>query len=58
MRKAVIVVFTDTRRVKWEYEDNLGIKITDGMFKASEVIDGVRMYPYVDVDFGRYYIEI
>ncbi|QQO40993.1 hypothetical protein 015DV002_36 [Bacillus phage 015DV002] len=47
----------DTRQVKWEYEDNLEIDITTGMYVASKVMWGVRMYPYVEIDFCRYYLE-
>lgn len=33
-------------------------KISDGMFKASKIINGVRMYPYVILGDGRkFYLE-
>jgi hypothetical protein len=48
---------SNTRTVKWEYEDQLEDDFTDGMWRMSEIIDGVRMYPYVEVDFIRYYLE-
>ncbi|MGM7720553.1 hypothetical protein [Metabacillus sp. Hm71] len=47
----------DTAVVKWEYEDNLGVDLTEEMFKSSRIIDGVRMYPYVIIGFSRYYLE-
>lgn len=50
-------MFADTRRISWEFEDSLDMDITEGMFNLSEVIDGVRMYPYVLVEFGKYYLE-
>ena len=47
----------NTLEIKWEYEDELECEeITVGMFKASKV-DVVRMYPYVIVDFKKYYLE-
>ncbi|QQO40478.1 hypothetical protein 000TH008_50 [Bacillus phage 000TH008] len=51
------VLVLDTRQVKWEYEDNLEIDITTGMYVASKIMWGVRMYPYVEIDFCRYYLE-
>lgn len=50
-------MLNETRKAHWEYEDNLEIDITTGMYIASKVIWGVRMYPYVEVGFDRYYIE-
>ncbi|MFL0441711.1 hypothetical protein ACH0BE_00295 [Bacillus subtilis] len=50
-------MLNETRKIKWEYEDNLEIDIATGMYIASRVIWGVRMYPYVEVGVGRYYIE-
>jgi hypothetical protein len=50
-------MFTETRKIQWEYEDNLDIDITEGMFIVSKIIDGVRMYPYILIEFGRYYLE-
>lgn len=46
-------------KVYWDYEDKLEVyKITDGMFKASKIINGVRMYPYVILGDGRkFYLE-
>jgi hypothetical protein len=32
--------------VHWEHEDNMIVTITEGMFYASRLRDGVRMYPY------------
>jgi hypothetical protein len=46
-----------TLKVKWEYEDQLEIDITEAMFLSSEVVDGVRMYPYVEIEWIRYYLE-
>ena len=48
-----------TLKVYWDYEDKLEVyKITDGMFKASKIINGVRMYPYVILGDGRkFYLE-
>lgn len=49
---------TDTKIVVyWDYEDNLDIKLTDRMFNASRIVDGVRMYPFVFVDGQKYYLE-
>lgn len=50
-------MFTEIKEVCWEFEDNLEIDIIDGMFIVSKIIDGVRMYPFISVDFGRYYLE-
>lgn len=50
-------MLNETRKIKWEYEDKLEINITTGMYIASRVIWGVRMYPYVEVGVGKYYIE-
>ena len=49
--------FVETRFIEYEYEDQLETDITDGMFQASEIIDGVRMYPFVLADYGKYYLE-
>jgi len=48
-----------TLKIYWDYEDEVEVyKITDGMFKASKLIDGVRMYPYIIFDDGRkFYLE-
>ena len=48
-----------TLKIYWDYEDEVEVyKITDGMFKASQIIDGVRMYPYIIFDDGRkFYLE-
>lgn len=46
-----------TRKILWEYEDQLEFDMTDGMFWASRIIDGVRMYPYVVIKSNRYYLE-
>ena len=48
-----------TLKIYWDYEDEVEVyKITDGMFKASKIIDGVRMYPYIIFDDGRkFYLE-
>lgn len=50
-------MFIDTRKIKWEYEDQIDMDITSEMFKVSKVIDGVRMYPFVEIEYGRYYLE-
>lgn len=50
-------MFIDTRKILWEYEDKIDMDMTDGMFQASRIIDGVRMYPYIYVEFGKYYLE-
>jgi hypothetical protein len=37
-------------KVKWEYEDNLpelSQDAYDEIYPSSEIIDGVRMYPYI-----------
>lgn len=46
--------------VKWEYEDKLDadIDIVNSMFEASQIIDGVRMYPYIEVKGTRYYLAV
>lgn len=42
-RRGICLPFAEA----WEYEDRMGATaISDGMFVASRVIDGVRMYPY------------
>ena len=47
----------NTLQVKWGYEDELECEeITEGMFKAS-VVDYVRMYPYVEINGNKYYLE-
>lgn len=50
---------TETLVVKWEYEDQLPGDISDetfgAMFNCSKV-DGVRLYPYVEIDGNRYYL--
>ena len=47
---------TEIRSVKWEYEDRLPNDIPrhqfDEMFDSSRLVDGVRMYPYTEVDEG------
>jgi len=55
--KGGIEMFTDTRKIQWEYEDQLDLDITDNMFKLSEIVDGVRMYPYIIIDGCRHYLE-
>lgn len=36
-----------TIKVQWEYEDELDIDITDGMFRASEVDNAnIKHYPH------------
>lgn len=47
----------DTRTILWEFEDNLEIDLTDEMFLNSKIVDGVRMYPYIEVDFVKYFLE-
>ena len=46
--------------IKWGYEDELP-KITDKeykkMYDRSSVIDGVRMFPYVELDNNRVYLR-
>lgn len=48
-----------TFKIYWDYEDELEVlKISDGMYRASKIIDGVRMYPYIIFDDGRkFYLE-
>jgi hypothetical protein len=50
-------MYIETRKICWEYEDSLDIDITEEMFSVSKIIDGVRMYPYILIDFGKYYLE-
>ena len=44
---------SETALVRWEYEDNLPDDITTQdygwMFNMSTIIDGVRMFPYVEI---------
>lgn len=43
-----------TLKLYWDYEDELEVyEISDGMFQASKIIDGVRMYPYIIFYDGR-----
>lgn len=47
--------------IRWEYEDQLPRiprKIYNRMFRFSQVVNGVRMFPYVlkNVSWERYYI--
>lgn len=51
----------ETLKIQWEYEDELPEDIDSETFKAmfavSQVIGGVRMYPYVSIYFDdRYYL--
>ena len=43
----------ETALVRWEYEDELPKDITmqdyGWMFNMSSIIDGVRMFPYVEI---------
>jgi len=45
--------------VRFEYEDKLP-KTTDliyeYMFRVSQVIDGVRMFPYIELEGDRFYL--
>lgn len=50
-------MFAETTKICWEYEDRLEIDITEKMFNVSKIIDGVRMYPYVLIDLGKYFLE-
>jgi len=43
--------------IHWRYEDELEAAFTDGMYEASMVIDGVRMYPYIITDGAKIYLE-
>ena len=40
----------------FEYADQLEFPVTDGMYEAS-IVDGVRLYPYIDTAEGRHYIS-
>lgn len=51
-------MFLDTITVRWQYEDQLEIDMTPEMFRASEVVDGVRMYPFIITDEGKFYLEV
>lgn len=44
--------------VRWEYEDNIPteLEITQGMYEAS-IVDGVRLYPYIEIDGHKIYLE-
>ena len=50
-------MFINTITVRWQFEDELEIDMSTGMFKASDIIDGVRMYPFIITDEGKYYLE-
>ncbi len=39
------------------HEDDLVMGITEGMFIASRFMNGVRMYPYVNIDGIYHYLE-
>ena len=47
--------------VIWEYEDQLPDTITgneyNAMYDWSQVIIGVRMFPYVEIEGKRYYLR-
>lgn len=43
-------------QIDYEYEDRIEGDITIGMYRAS-IVDGVRLYPYVDSPDGRSYLE-
>jgi hypothetical protein len=47
-------------KVEWEYEDQLpdmtGEEYLES-FAKSEVRDGVRMFPYVEIDNIRFYLK-
>lgn len=47
----------ESRKIEWEYEDSLDMSVTEEMFKASRIIHGVRMYPYILIEMTRYYLE-
>lgn len=46
--------------VQWEYEDQLP-ELPDSryslMFRQSKIIDGVRMFPYVQIRDEKYYLQ-
>ena len=49
----------DTVLVKWENEDELPDMTSqdyDELYPESEVIGGVRMFPYVEIEGKRYYL--
>lgn len=46
--------------IKWQYEDELPEltdKEYDGMFDFSRVIDGVRMFPYMEINNAKHYLR-
>lgn len=50
-------MFEETLNIQWMFEDEIKMELTDEMFQSSKVIDGVRMYPFVKVGNGIYYLE-
>lgn len=46
--------------VGWEYEDNLPDYITDELYAMlypmSKIRDGVRMFPYVNIDRKKHFL--
>lgn len=48
----------DTITVRWQFEDELDLDISTGMYRASDIIDGVRMYPFIITDEGKFYLEV
>ena len=51
-------MFINTITVRWQFEDELEIDMSTGMFRASDIIDGVRMYPFIITDEGKFYLEV
>lgn len=48
-------------KVKYEYEDELPDDITDEEYDEifnSSIIDGVRLFPYVEVEGEKYFIVL
>jgi len=46
--------------IKWQYEDELPEltdKEYDEMFDFSRVIDGVRMFPYMEINNAKHYLR-
>lgn len=57
MKEASVSI--ETLVIKWEYEDRLPADISEDTFAAMfdcSKIDGVRLYPYVEIDGDRFFL--
>lgn len=44
-------------KIQWAKEEEIKVVITNEMKSASQINNGVRVYPYIEVDGVRYYLE-